>query len=222
MDIKSLLIFGANSYVSQKILNKLNFDKIICISKNLKIKSRKKNIIIFKDLKSNEEKISKYISKRTSVIFFNNLNFDNLIINKKRSELKKELDASIFNVFDNTKIILKYFIKSGGGSFIFVGSSRGLSSDIGISGYSISKNALVGLMNSIAEEYSSFGIRSNYLSLGYFDSPLFNKIQNSKKLINKTLIKKKGKFESILYAIEFLSKADYVTKSIVKVDGGYK
>ena len=61
-------------------------------------------------------------------------------------------------------------------------------------------------MNSIAEEYSSFGIRSNYLSLGYFDSPLFNKIQNNKKLINKTLIKKKGDFESILYAIEFLSK----------------
>lgn len=220
--MRSILIFGANSHVSKKILNRLNFDKIVCISKNLETKSKKNNIVIFKDIKNNEKKIAKYITKKTSVIFFNNLSFDNLILNKKKSELKKELDASIISVFENTKIILKHFIRSGGGSFIFVGSSRGLNSDIGISGYSISKNALVGLMNSIAEEYSSFGIRSNYLSLGYFDSPLFNKIQNNKKLINKTLIKKKGDFESILYAIEFLSKADYVTKSIIKVDGGYK
>lgn len=220
--MRYILIFGANSHVSKKILNRLNFDKIICISKNLEIKNKKNNIVIFKGIKNNEKKIAKYITKKTSVIFFNNLSFDNLILNKKKSELKKELDASIISVFENTKIILKHFIRSGGGSFIFVGSSRGLNSDIGISGYSISKNALVGLMNSIAEEYSSFGIRSNYLSLGYFDSPLFNKIQNNKKLINKTLIKKKGDFESILYAIEFLSKADYVTKSIIKVDGGYK
>ena len=114
MDMRSILIFGANSHVSKKILNRLNFDKIVCISKNLEIKSKKNNIVIFKGIKNNEKKIAKYITKKTSVIFFNNLSFDNLILNKKKSELKKELDASIISVFENTKIILKHFIKSGG------------------------------------------------------------------------------------------------------------
>ena len=81
--MKSILIFGANSYVSKKILHKLSFDKIVCISKNLKIKNKKNNIIIFKNIENNEKKIAKYISKKTTVIFFNNLSFDNLILKKK-------------------------------------------------------------------------------------------------------------------------------------------
>jgi len=76
-------------------------------------------------------------------------------------------------------------------------------------------------MNSFAKELSLFGVRSNYLSLGYFDSPLFNKVKNSKMLISNTTIKKKGDFKSVINAIEFLSKSYYVTKSIIKVDGGY-
>lgn len=220
MGLSSIIIFGANSHLSKKILNDLNFDKIICISKNLKIKNKK--ILIFDEFKKNEEKISKYISKNTCTIFFNNLSVDNLILNKSRKELEKELDASIYSVFENAKAVARYYIKKGGGSFVFVGSSRGLSSDIGISGYSISKNALIGLMNSFAEEFSHFGVRSNYLSLGYFKSPLFNKIKNKDNLIQKTILKKRGNFKSVVYAIEFLAKAEYVTKSIIKVDGGYK
>ncbi len=76
-------------------------------------------------------------------------------------------------------------------------------------------------MKSFAVEFSDFGIRSNYLSLGYFDSPLFNKIKNSKRLLNRTTLKRVGDYKSIINAIEFLAKSDYVTKSILKVDGGF-
>jgi dihydromonapterin reductase / dihydrofolate reductase len=96
-----------------------------------------------------------------------------------------------------------------------------LTSDIGISGYAISKNALLGLMNSFAVEFSRFSIRSNYLSLGYFKSPLFNKIKNSNKLVNKTILKKVGDYQSIVNAIEFLSSSNYVTKSLLRIDGGF-
>jgi len=220
MDLETIVIFGANSYISKKIIPQLNYNNIICISKNLKIKNNK-NIKIFKDYKDNEKKINKFIKKNTTVIFFNNFSVDNLIFNKSLDELKKELDGSIFYVFENAKLISKELIKKKNSSLIFVGSSRGLASDIGISGYSISKNALVGMMNSFAKELSLFGVRSNYLSLGYFDSPLFNKVKNSKMLISNTTIKKKGDFKSVINAIEFLSKSYYVTKSIIKVDGGY-
>ena len=190
MDLETIVIFGANSYISKKIIPQLNYNNIICISKNLKIKNNK-NIKIFKDYKDNEKKINKFIKKNTTVIFFNNFSVDNLIFNKSLDELKKELDGSIFYVFENAKLISKELIKKKNSSLIFVGSSRGLASDIGISGYSISKNALVGMMNSFAKELSLFGVRSNYLSLGYFDSPLFNKVKNSKMLISNTTIKKK-------------------------------
>ena len=222
MDLKNhnLIIFGANSYIAKKIIPNLKFNKVICISKNLKIK--KKNVLIFKDYKNNHLTINKFLKKKTTAIFFNNFSSDNLIFNKNSDELKKEIEGSVINVFDNARLLCKNLIYNKGGSLIFVGSSRGLSSDVGISGYSIGKNALIGLMKSFAVEFSDFGIRSNYLSLGYFDSPLFNKISNTKRLINSTTLKKVGDYKSIVNAIEFLASSDYVTKSILSVDGGFK
>tara|TARA_B100000989_G_C19495002_1_gene451592 strand:+ start:867 stop:1532 length:666 start_codon:yes stop_codon:yes gene_type:complete len=221
MDLKkhNVIIFGANSYIAKKIIPGLNFNKIICISKNLKI--NKKNVLIFKDYKSNHLAINKLLKKKTTAIFFNNFSSDSLIFNKDKGELKKEIEGSVINVYENARLLCKNLIFNKGGSLIFIGSSRGLNSDVGISGYSIGKNALIGLMKSFAVEFSDFGIRSNYLSLGYFDSPLFNKIKNSKRLLNRTTLKRVGDYKSIINAIEFLAKSDYVTKSILKVDGGF-
>jgi NAD(P)-dependent dehydrogenase (short-subunit alcohol dehydrogenase family) len=219
MDLENIIIFGANSHLAKKIIPRLNFKKIICISKNLKIK--KKNVIIFSDYYKNQIVINKFLKKNPTIIFFNNNSFDNLILNKSVDELKKELEASLFSVYNDARLICANLIKYKGGSLIFVGSSRGLTSDIGISGYAIGKNALLGLMNSFAIEFSRFAIRSNYLSLGYFKSPLFNKIKNSNKLINKTVLKKVGDYQSIVNAIEFLSSSKYITKSLLRIDGGF-
>tara|TARA_Y100000389_G_scaffold197899_1_gene233401 strand:- start:23742 stop:24410 length:669 start_codon:yes stop_codon:yes gene_type:complete len=222
MDLKeqNIIIFGANSYIAKKIIPNLKFKKIICISKNLKIK--KKNVIIYKDYENNQLAINKFLKKKPSAIFFNNFNSDNLIFHKNTEDLKKEIEGSVFSVYENARLLCKNLIHNKGGSLIFVGSSRGLSSDVGISGYSIGKNALIGLMKSFAIEFSKFGIRSNYLSLGYFDSPLFNKINDSKSLIDKTTLKRVGDYKSIINAIEFLALSDYVTKSILRVDGGFE
>lgn len=219
MGLENIIIFGANSFLSKKIIPYLNFKKIICISKNLKIK--KKNVIIFSDYYNNQLIINKFLKNKPTIIFFNNSSFDNLILNKSVDELKLELEGSLFSIYENARHVCRNLIKYKGGSLIFVGSSRGLNSDVGISGYAIGKNALLGLMNSFAVEFSRFGIRSNYLSLGYFKSPLFDKIKNSNQLVSKTVLKKVGDYQSVVNAIEFLSSSDYITKSLLRIDGGF-
>jgi NAD(P)-dependent dehydrogenase (short-subunit alcohol dehydrogenase family) len=219
MGLENIIIFGANSFLSKKIIPHLNFKKIICISKNLKIK--KKNMIIFSDYYNNQLIINKFLKNKPTIIFFNNASFDNLILNKSVDELKLELEGSLFTIYENARHVCRNLIKYKGGSLIFVGSSRGLNSDVGISGYAIGKNALLGLMNSFAVEFSRFGIRSNYLSLGYFKSPLFNKIKYSNQLVSKTVLKKVGDYQSVVNAIEFLSSSDYITKSLLRIDGGF-
>ena len=73
-------------------------------------------------------------------------------LNLEVTDLKKEIEGSVFSVYENARLLCKNLIHNKGGSLIFVGSSRGLSSDVGISGYSIGKNALIGLMKSFAIE----------------------------------------------------------------------
>ena len=98
----------------------------------------------------------------------NNYTVDNLILKKTKEELKLELDENILNVFENSKELCKIMIENNFGRLIFFSSSRGLASDVGISGYSISKNGLQGLMRSFSKEFNRYNITSNCLSLGFF------------------------------------------------------
>lgn len=223
MALDNLIIFGAGSYLGKKILEKIKATKIICISKSLK-NINKKNVVIFKDYKKNEKKIEKLMNgKKNTAIFLNNHTKDNLIFNKSKRELTKELNLSVIETFENAKNISKIMMKENFGTLIFFGSTRGLSGDIGIAGYAITKNALSGLSKSFSREMARFDITSNYLSLGYFKSPLFDKIdtETKKKLIIKTDKKTLGDIDSIINSLYFLYKSRYVTGSIIKIDGGH-
>ena len=222
MALENLIIFGAGSYLAQKIITKIKAKRIICISNSLK---KKKNVLIFKNYKDNNKKKIDILmnGRKNTVLFLNNYTKDNLIFNKSKREITKELNVSVLDSFENAKNIAKLMIKQNFGTLVFFGSSRGLEGDVGISGYCITKNAINGLSKSFSKELARFNITSNYLSLGFFESPLFNKIDIKKKtnLINKTDKKKLGDIDSIVNSIYFLNNSRYVTGSTIKIDGGY-
>ena len=74
---------------------------------------------------------------------------------------------------------------------------------------------------SMAKEYARFGISSNVLSLGYFDSGLYRKLDESlkKEFINGVPSKKLGTSEDIYHAINYLILSSYTNGSIVTIDG---
>ncbi len=225
MDIDTLIIFGAGSYIAKQIIKNIKFNKLICISKSLKQKSEKNNKIkIFNDFHKNKKKIKKFINKtKITALFLNNYTVDNLILNKTKEELKNELNRNILDVFEDSKVLCEIMMENNFGRLIYFSSSRGLSSDIGISGYSISKNGLQGLMKSYSKEFSRYNITSNCLSLGFFRSPLFTKIRPDlkKKMLSRCDIKSTGDIDSIINAIYFISNSKYFTGSTLYLDGGY-
>ncbi len=226
MDLDTLIIFGAGSYLAKQIVKKIKFKQIICISRSLKKNFYKdKKIKIFDNFSKNKNEIQKLIyKKKITALFLNNYTVDNLILKKNRTELTKELEENLINVFEDAKELSKLMIVNNFGRIIFVASSRGLSSDIGISGYSITKNGVIGLMRSFSKEFSRYNITSNCLSLGFFKSPLFLKIKPElqKKLLSRCDIKSLGDVESINNAIYFISKTRYLTGSNLFLDGGFR
>ena len=151
------------------------------------------------------------------------LSIPNLIINKSQSELEREIKSNLLNPHNIIKKILPVLIKKNWGRIILCGSSGALSSSPGISGYSLSKHGLLGYNKILSKEYASLGITSNYLSLGVFKSPLSAKVNRNyiKKLLSDTDTKNYGDYSSVANAIDFIIKSDYVTGSIIPVDGGY-
>ena len=226
MDLDTVVIFGAGSFLAKKIIKRINFKKAICFSKTLnKSFSKSKKILFFKSYLDNQEKINKLLNKKKiTVIFFNNTTFDNLILNKNHLEISKEISENIINTFNNAREISKVLVKNNFGRLIFINSTRALKGDVGTSGYSISKHGILGMMKSFSKELSRFNVTSNCLSLGFFESPLFKKISKKTRnnLLSKCDNKSIGDINSLANAIKFISNSNYVTGSTVFVDGGYQ
>ena len=65
-------------------------------------------------------------------------------------------------------------------------------------------------------------VPSSIISLGYFNSGLWNELSKNKKeqLLDKTLIKKTGDFNSIYETINLIIKYDTINMSTIYLDGG--
>ena len=97
-----------------------------------------------------------------------------------------------------------------------------MSGEAGTLAYSTSKTGLLGMSRVIGKEYARFQITSNVLVLGTFETGMFLDLPEEHKEIirNKIPAKKFGDVRNITSAVEFLIKADYVTASEIKIDGG--
>ena len=76
----------------------------------------------------------------------------------------------------------------------------------------------------LSKEYAKFNITSNILVLGTFNTGLFNELPDKQKssILSKIPSKKFGSISDIFNAINFIIKSDYVTSSIINIDGGIR
>ena len=221
----TICIFGAGSEIARNIFkNNFKSYNILPYSSYTNIKKVKDlKLVRYKDANQVLENIKKLKTSKISLIFFNNLSLHNLLINKSKTELLEEINEGLLSPHEVVRKILPIMINKSWGRIIFIGSSRALKGDSGISGYMTSKYATLGYCKSISKEYGKFGITSNYLSLGLFKTNLLKKVKNNdyKNIIRNTDTRGLGDFKSISNAIKFIINSDYVTGSTINIDGGY-
>ena len=227
-----IILIGASSGIGKEIINELiKYDDVIATYNKNKINFVNKNKKKYYEFKldiSNEKNIQKFIKKIEK--FLKNITFINLAttsIDKLICDLNSKdiLKTFRINTFSNilfSKYIIKKMIRDKYGRFIFLSSTRALRGDIGISLYAITKTSLSSLSNCITKEYSKFGITSNVLSLGYFNTPLMRNINEKikKKLIEQIPTQKLGKTKNITTVIKMIIKNKYVNNANISIDGG--
>ena len=191
-----------------------------------------KNIIYLKvniEYKKQIEKFFKekmsFINKFKVITFINFATYkkDDLILNIKDKDIKKTFSINLFsNIFFIQNLIKNFYLKKL--NIIFISSSLGKNVDAGTLLYSSSKISLESLMKSIVIEYSEFNVRCNTLVLGFFKSPLWNRLNDAKKdKITKLLPSKKiGKVSNILNTIKFIEKNDDINSSLIYLDSGFR
>ena len=221
---KSIIIIGASSKICRKIFKDKKQFNIIGFSRySHKKKIKEYKVLKFDNINSYKKIIKKLDNKKIILIFAQGLSFLKLTINKTKKELLKEIETNFVNHHEIIKETLPNMIKKKWGRIIFFVSSGALKSDIGLSGYTSSKYATLGYCKVLSKEYARYGITSNYLSLGLFNTESYLKLEKRTKLklLESTDTKNVGDFKSIYNCINFIIESDYVSGAKIPIDGGF-
>ena len=146
-----------------------------------------------------------------------------LILMTKTEDLNEIININLKGVFYCTQNATKMMIKKKRGKIINVSSIVGKHGDLGLSVYSATKGALIGLTKAAAKELGGFGITVNAVAPGIIDTDMTKNLDENKKkeLINSTSLKQIGTPEDVAKVIIFLASdmSDYISGEIVGVDG---
>ena len=121
-----------------------------------------------------------------------------------------------------TRAMLIPMIEEKWGRIIHLSSVAGMRGVPGTLAYSTAKTGLLGMSRVLANEYARFGITSNVLVPGYFNTGLIETLSEKirKKILESIPSRRLGDPANIVNAVEFLMKSDYVNGSTIHIDGG--
>ncbi|KAJ9067453.1 hypothetical protein DSO57_1038927 [Entomophthora muscae] len=108
------------------------------------------------------------------------------------------------------------------GNIINISSVLGLRGNIGQVTYSASKAAVIGLTRSLALELAQVNVRVNAIAPGYIETHMTKdfKLELKEKLFEKIPLKRFGLPEDVANAAWYINQANYLTGSVLTLDGG--
>ena len=235
MKKKLILLTGATGEIGSSIVDyflKKNF-KIIGISRKKKL--NKKNFFHYSfDLKNfdlYEQKLNEITKKHGKIdSFIHSAGIQEIIpINiVQKEDIYRSLDINFVSPFLFVRHMKNRKIFKRNASAVIISSLMSEISDAGMSLYSSSKSACLGLIRSSAIEFAKYNIRVNSISPGTINNKMFKKYKNK---IHKSkiddLIKRYplglGNNLDINLCIEYLisEKNKWVTGQNIVLDGGF-
>ncbi|MBX7043198.1 MAG: SDR family NAD(P)-dependent oxidoreductase [Ignavibacteria bacterium] len=88
-----------------------------------------------------------------------------------RSSIERMMNLNFYTAFSFTSCLLKTMKSNKFGRIISIGALAGLQTSSSRLAYSVSKQALINLMDTVSEEFKDLGIRCNTIVPGIIDTP---------------------------------------------------
>ncbi len=138
---------------------------------------------------------------------------------------EQTLAVNLRGVMLGCQYALPHMLAAGRGSIINTSSVSGMSGDLGLTAYGVSKAGVDTLTRYIATQYGKQGIRCNAIAPGVVNTPaLQQKASAEQRAIYAAhhLTPAIGEPEQIAAAVVFLASDDsaFITGQVIRVDGG--
>lgn len=150
------------------------------------------------------------------------VNIDGLAAQFSTEDWGAVMDVNLRGNFLLTRELLMPMIADKWGRIIHLSSIAGMRGATGGLAYSTSKTGLLGMSRALAQEYARFGITSNVLVLGYFNTGMYTMLTETlrKDVLRLIPSGRLGDISNIVHAVEFLMKSTYVNGATINIDGG--
>jgi len=225
-----IILTGASGGIGHAILSFLSkLDKVIAISHSKAINVDELDgvepyqVDLTSEIEVNEF-VSKIKSKLSKVVLIHAaaISLDNLAIKFDTKDWNQSMSLNLNSNFFLTRALLAIMIRDDWGRIIHVSSIAGMKGVPGTIAYSTAKTGLLGMSKVLANEYARFGVTSNVLILGYFNTGLIDTLseKSRQKILESIPSKRLGAPSNIVNAVDFLIKSEYVNGSTVNIDGG--
>ena len=142
-------------------------------------------------------------------------------------ELDQVLNVNLKSVVSLCQKVLPHMVKNNGGKIINMSSIAGTLGFSDLSGYVMSKAAIIGLTKSLAVEFAGKNIQINALAPGFCKTSYFEKFQENTELYDFTLsripMNRWGSSKEVADVCVFLASnmSNYMTGEVLIVDGGW-
>jgi meso-butanediol dehydrogenase / (S,S)-butanediol dehydrogenase / diacetyl reductase len=138
-------------------------------------------------------------------------------------------NANLRSTFLVCREAVPRLIDAGGGALVTVGSVLGLvggDEDFDTVAYATSKAGIVGLTRAIAVRYARDGVRANVVAPGLIETPMSKRAQSDPRIRGRLrelqpLTGDLGRPEDVAQAAVYLAQAEFVTGTVLVVDGGW-
>jgi NAD(P)-dependent dehydrogenase (short-subunit alcohol dehydrogenase family) len=225
-----IILTGASGGIGHAILSSLSkLDKVIAISHSKAINvDELDGVEPYQVDLTSEIEVNKFVSKIKSklskivIIHAAAISLDNLAVKFDTKDWDQSMSLNLNSNFFLTRALLTTMIGDGWGRVIHISSIAGMKGVPGTIAYSTAKTGLLGMSKVLANEYARFGVTSNVLILGYFNTGLIDTLneKSRQKILVSIPSKRLGSPSNIVNAIDFLIKSEYVNGSAVNIDGG--
>lgn len=173
------------------------------------------------------ERITKDNGPITSLINNAGIHLKKPAIDTTPEEFQKVLTTHILGAHALCRVVAPGMMARKHGTIIFMASMASLFGIPQVIAYSAAKSAMIGMLRTMATEFSAHGIRVNAIAPGWIETEMSRKAMEGDparrtKIIGRTPMAKFGDPSDVGWAAVYLASpaSKFVTGAVLPVDGG--
>ncbi|MFF8402560.1 3-oxoacyl-[acyl-carrier-protein] reductase [Streptomyces sp. NPDC014846] len=147
---------------------------------------------------------------------------DTPLVMMKDEDWADVIDVNLTGTFHVSRAAVFGMMKRKSGCIVNISSVAGVHGNATQTNYSASKAGIIGFTKALSKETGRYGIRANAVAPGFIDTDMVSGLSDSfrEKAEQGISLRRFGSAEDVAEAVAYLAEAQYVTGTVLEIDGG--